>query len=45
MICEICGTEKFMEDACTKKVTCQDLKLIYNEGKPMKFPKAMVKIE
>ena len=33
MKCEVCGKKKFMEGTCTKKVTCEDLKLIYNNGK------------
>jgi len=33
--CKICGTEKFDRGYCTKKVTCQDLKIIYNNGKPL----------
>ncbi len=37
--CKICGTKKFMEGTCTKKVTCEDLKLIYNNGKPLDYPK------
>ena len=40
MICEICNTEKFMDGTCTNKVTCQDLKIIYNNGKPL-FPKLL----
>lgn len=34
MICKICGTEEFNRGHCTRKVTCQDLKEIYNEGSP-----------
>ena len=37
--CKICGTKKFMEGTCTKKVTCEDLKLIYNNGKHLDYPK------
>ncbi|KKK94092.1 hypothetical protein LCGC14_2686290 [marine sediment metagenome] len=40
MICQICNTEYFNRGYCSKKVTCQDLKLIYNNGKSF-FPKLL----
>ena len=36
--CDICGKEYFNRGlGCTKDFTCEDIKTLYNEGKPLKY--------
>ena len=36
-ICDVCGTQKFDRGQCSEKITCQDIKKIYNNGKPLNY--------
>ena len=36
--CDICGKEYFNRGlGCTKDFTCEDIKTLYNKGKPLKY--------
>ena len=34
-ICKTCGKEYFNRGECSKELTCEDVRLLYNNGKPL----------